>query len=128
MSNKNTIKKILASYDRQIRKDVSFWIKCRPSRWVDLLPEKRFSSLIKFIKTKRSKTFILISALIFSLLFIGVFPTLNFIWSNIFRLWLILLVIPLFYWAIAITSVYARVIVQVFYRIIRFVFYKLIDR
>ena len=128
MIKKKTAKEILASYDRQIRKDMAFWIKYRPSRWKNLLSEKSIRPLIKFIKMKDGKKFVLISALIFSLLFVGVFPTLNFIWSNIFRLWLILLVIPLFYWAIAITSVYARVIVQVFYRIIRFVFYKLIDR
>ena len=128
MSNKKTSKEIFASYDRQIKKDIGFWIKYRPSRWVDLLPEKAFRPLIKFIKKKGGKKFIFISALIFSLLFVGFFPTLNFILSNIFRLWLILLVIPLSYWVFAITFVYARVIVQVFYRFIRFVFYKIIDQ
>ena len=103
MSNKKTVKEILANYDRQIKKDMVFWIKYRPSRWGDLLPEKSLRPLIKFIKTKDGKKFVVISALIFSLLIVGVIPTLNFIWSNIFRLWLSLLVIPLLYWVLAIT-------------------------
>ena len=128
MSNKKTVKEIFVAYDRQIRKDMSFWIKYRPSQWGDLLPEKSLRPLIKFMKTKGGKKIVLISALIFSLLFVGALPTLKFIWSNIFRLWLILLFIPFFYWAFAITSVYARIIVQAFCRFIRVVFYKLIDR
>ena len=127
MSNKKTAKQALAAYDRQIRKDMDFWIKYRPSRWVNLLPENSLRPLIKFIKKRGGKKFVFISALILSLLFIGVIPTLNFIWSNIFRWWLIFLVIPLFYWAIVITSVYLKVIVKAFYRFIRVVFYKLID-
>ena len=93
-----------------------------------MLPEKYSRPLIKFIKTRGGNKFVLISALIFSLLFVGVFPTLNLIWSIIFRLWLILLVTPLFFWTFAITYVYARLIVQVFCRFIRVVFLKLIDR
>jgi len=128
MSNKTTVKEIFVAYDRQIRKDMSFWIKYRPSQWGDLLPEKSFKPLIKFIKTKGGKKIVLISALIFSLLSLGALPTLKIIWSNIFRLWFILLFIPFFYWAFAITSVYARIIVHAFCRFIRVVFYKLIDR
>ncbi len=128
MSNKKSAKKILAIYDRQIRKDIGFWIKYRPSRWGDLLPEKSLRPLIQFIKRKGGKKFLLILALIFSLVFVGVFPTLNFIWSNIFRIWLILLVIPFFYWAFAIIFVYLRVIEQVFSNFIRVLFDKLIDR
>ena len=128
MSNKKTTKMIITAYDRQIRKDLDFWIKYRPSRWVDLLPQNSLRPLIEFIKTRAGKKFVLISALILSLLFVGVFPTLNFIWSNIFRLWLLLLVIPLFYWVCAISSVYAKVIVQAFWRFIRAVFCMLIDR
>ena len=45
-----------------------------------------------FGKMKGGKKFVLISAIIFSLLFVGVVPTLNFIWTNFFRLWLILLI------------------------------------
>tara|TARA_B100000579_G_scaffold351278_1_gene305276 strand:- start:105 stop:485 length:381 start_codon:yes stop_codon:yes gene_type:complete len=124
MSNLKRVKEILASYDRQIRKDMRFWIKYRPSRWENLLLEKPLRPLSKFIKMKGGKKVVLIAALIFSLLFFGVIPTLNFIWSNIFRLWLILLIIPLFYWVFVITSVYARVMVQLFCRFIRVVFYK----
>jgi len=40
LTNKKTLKEILAAYDRQIRKDMGFWIKYRPSCWGDLLPEK----------------------------------------------------------------------------------------
>ena len=128
MSNKKIAKEILDTYDRQIRKHLVFWIKYRPSRWGDLLPEKPFRPLIRFIKTKFGKKFFLLSALIFSLLFVGVFPTLNFIWSNIFRVWLIIIVIPLFYWVFAIISIYIRVIVQAFCKFVRVVFYKLIER
>ena len=49
MSNKKTVKEIIADYDRQIKKDMGFWIKYRPSRWGDLLPEKSLRPLIKFI-------------------------------------------------------------------------------
>ncbi len=128
MRNKKTAKETLANYDRQIKKDMVFWIKYRPSRWGDLLSEKPLRPLIKFMKTKGGKKFVLISILIFSLLIVGVIPTLNFIWSNIFRLWLVLLVIPFFYWLFAITSIYMKVIVQAFCEFIRFLFYKLIQR
>ncbi|MBW3042191.1 hypothetical protein [Prochlorococcus marinus] len=119
MNNKKTIKEILTAYDRQIKKDMGFWIKYRPSRWGEFLPEKLFRPLLSFIKTKGGKKFVLISALIFSLIFVGVIPTLNLIWSNIFRLWLILIVIPLVYWSFAITSVYTKIIVHGFFEFIR---------
>tara|TARA_B100000700_G_C14288605_1_gene509349 strand:+ start:71 stop:457 length:387 start_codon:yes stop_codon:yes gene_type:complete len=127
MKNKKTAKEILVACDGQIRKDMGFWIKYRPSRWGVLLPEKFIRPLIKFIKTKGGKKFIMISALIFSLLFIGVLPTLNFIWSNIFRLWLILLAFPIAYWIFAIISVYTRAISQVFCEFVKIVLEKLID-
>ena len=106
LTNKKTLKEILAAYDRQIRKDMGFWIKYRPSRWGDLLPEKFIRPLLSFIKTKGGKKFALIFTFLLSLISVGVIPTLNFIWSNIFRLWWILLVIPLVYWTLAITSLY----------------------
>ena len=112
MTNKKTLKEFLAAYDRQVRKDMSFWIKYRPSRWGDLLPEKFIRPLVTFTKTKGGKKFVLILAFLFSLLFVGVVPTLNFVWSNIFRIWLLLFFIPLVYWTLAITSVYTRVLVQ----------------
>ena len=112
LTNKKTLKEILAAYDRQIRKDMGFWIKYRPSRWGDMLPEKFIRPLLIFIKTKGGKKFVLILAFLLSLIFVGVIPTLNFIWSNIFRIWWILLVIPLAYWTLAIISVYSRVLVQ----------------
>ena len=112
MSIKKTPKDIFAAYDRQIRNDIGFWIKYRPSRWGDLLPEKFIRPLLTFIKTKGGKKFVLILAFLLSLVFVGVIPTLNFIWSNIFRIWWILLVIPLAYWTLAIISVYSRVLVQ----------------
>jgi len=128
MSNKKIVNEILATYGRQIRKDMGFWIKYRPSRWGDFLPEKSLRPLIKFIKTKGGKKFVLVLALILSTLFFGIIPTLNFIWSNIFRLGLILLVSPIIYWAFAIICVYTRVMIQVFCKFIRFLFYKLIER
>ena len=112
LTNKKTLKEFLAAYDRQIRKDMGFWIKYRPSRWGDLLPEKFIRPLLSFIKTKGGKKFALIFTFLLSLISVGVIPTLNFIWSNIFRIWWILLVIPLVYWTLAITSVYSRVLVQ----------------
>ena len=91
---------------------MGFWIKYRPSRWGDLLPEKFIRPLLTFIKTKGGKKFALILSFLLSLIFVGVIPTLNFVWSNIFRIWWILLAIPLVYWTLAITSVYSRVLVQ----------------
>ena len=82
------------------------------SCWADLLPEKFIRPLLTFIKTKGGKKFVLILAFVLSLVFVGVIPTLNFIWSNIFRIWRILLVIPLAYWTLAIISVYSKVLVQ----------------
>tara|TARA_Y100001968_G_scaffold254462_1_gene240368 strand:+ start:524 stop:910 length:387 start_codon:yes stop_codon:yes gene_type:complete len=128
MPIKKTVKEILVAYDRQIKKDMNFWIKYRPSCWGDLLPKKFTRPFLKFIKTKVGKKFVLISALIFSIIFVGVIPTLNFIWSNIFRVWLILLVIPLLYWVLAIVSVYTRLIVQVFCEFVKVVLDKLVDR
>jgi len=112
LTNKKTLKEILAAYDRQIRKDMGFWIKYRPSRWGNLLPEKFIRPLLTFIKTKDGKKFVLILAFLLSLIFVGVIPTLSFIWSNIFRIWWILLIIPLVYWTLAISSVYSRVLIQ----------------
>ena len=112
LTNKKTLKAIFAAYERQIRSDMGFWIKYRPSRWADLLPEKFIRPLLTFIKTKGGKKFVLILVFLLSLIFVGVIPTLNFIWSNIFRIWWILLVVPLVYWTLAITSVYSRVLVQ----------------
>ena len=112
LTYKKKLKEILAAYDRQIKKDMGFWIKYRPSRWGDLLPEKFIRPLLTFIKTKGGKRFVLILAFLLSLIFVGVIPTLNFIWSNIFRIWWILLVIPLVYWTLAITSIYSRVLIQ----------------
>ena len=126
MKNKKTAKEILEAYDRQIRRDMGFWIEYRPSRLGNLLFEKPIGPLIKFIKKKDGKRFILFLALT-CLLFVGVIPTLNFILSNIFRLWLILLVIQLLYWSFAITSVYARVIIQTFRKFIRLVLCELIQ-
>ena len=119
LTNKKTLKGILAAYDRQIRNDMGFWIKYRPSRWADLLPEKFIRPLQTFIKTKGGKKFVLILVFLLSLIFVGVIPTLSFIWSNIFRLWLILLFIPLIYWTLAITSVYTRVVAHGVYEFIR---------
>ena len=112
LTNKKKLKEILAAYDRQIKKDMGFWIKYRPSRWGDLLPEKFIRPLLTFINTKGGKKFVLILAFLLSLIFVGVIPTINFIWSNIFRIWWILLAFPLVYWTLAITSVYSRVLVQ----------------
>ena len=125
LTNKKTLKEILAAYDRQIIKDMGFWIKYRPSCWADLLPEKFIRPLLTFIKTKGGKKFVLILAFLLSLVFVGAIPTLNFIWSNIIRIWWILLIIPLAYWTLAIISVYLRVLVKVVFEFSRAVFKEL---
>ncbi len=125
LTNKKTLKEILATYDRQIRKDMGFWIKYRPSRWGDSLPEKFIRPILTFIKTKGGKKFVLILAFLLSFIFVGVIPTLNFFWSNIFRIWWILLVIPLVYWTLAITSVYSRVLVHGVFAFLRAVLKEL---
>ena len=100
MTYKKTAKELIAAYERQIRLDMGFWIKFRPSRWGYLLLDKFIRPFLKFIEKKGGKKFVLKSVLLFSLIFVGVIPTLNFIWSNIFRVWLILLFLPLFYWGL----------------------------
>tara|TARA_Y100001968_G_C19446352_1_gene765591 strand:+ start:973 stop:1350 length:378 start_codon:yes stop_codon:yes gene_type:complete len=119
MTYKKTLSKFLAGYNRKIGKDMSIWIKYRPSRWGDFVPEKFIGPLLKFINKKGGKKVVLILTFILSLIFVGVMPTLNFIWSNIFRIWLILLVIPLLYWTLAIFSVYTRVLVQAIFDALR---------
>ncbi len=118
-TNNKTVKEIFTAYEKQIKKDMDFWIKYRPSRWVDYLPENFIRPLLKFIKTKGRMKLLIILTIIFNLIFVGFLPTLIFIWSNIFKLWLILLIIPLFYWIFAITSVYTRVIAQGFCKFVR---------
>ena len=86
LTNKKILKEILSTYDRQIGKDMGFWIKYRPSRWADLLPEKFIRPILTFIKTKGGNKFVLIFAFLSSLMFVGFIQTLNFIWSNIFRI------------------------------------------
>ena len=127
LTNKKTLKKILGAYGRQIRKDMGYWIKYRPSRWGDLLPEKFTRHFLTFIKTKGGRKFVLILAFLLSLMFAGFIPTLNFIWSNIFRIWLILLVIPLVYWTLAIFLIYTKVIVLSFLEFVRVLIEKLND-
>jgi len=105
-----------------------FWIKYRPSSWGGLLPEKFIKPILKLVKWKGGKKFVVILVLIFSLIFVGFIPTFNFIWSNIFRVWLSLLIVPIVYWAFAITSVYMRVIVLFLLDFSRVVIDKLIDR
>ncbi len=100
----------LQAYNKQIRKDMDFWIKYRPSRWGNFIPDRVGEPILKFIERKEGRKFLLKTALIASLIFVGVMPTLNFIWSNIFRVWLILLIVPLAYWSLAIAAVYSRVI------------------
>ena len=116
------------AYDKQIRKDMGFWIKYRPSRWGDLLPSKFIIPLRKFIRRKGGKKFVLKLVLIFSLLLIGFIPTLDFIWSHIFRVGLFFLVIPLVYWTFVIAFVYARVIFLACCKFLRVIFDNLIER
>lgn len=59
LTNEKTLKEILEAYDRQIRKDMGFWIKYRPSCWADLLPEKFIRPLLTFIKRKGGRKFFL---------------------------------------------------------------------
>tara|TARA_B100000579_G_scaffold249558_1_gene205112 strand:+ start:658 stop:1044 length:387 start_codon:yes stop_codon:yes gene_type:complete len=110
MNYKKAVKAMLVAYNKQIKKDMGFWIKYRPSRWGDLLPGKFIRPFLNFIGKKGGKKLAIKSALIFSLIFIGVIPTLSFVWSNIFRLWLILIFIPMIYWSLAIFFVYIKVI------------------
>ncbi len=50
--NKKTLKEILPAYVRQIRKDMGFWINYRPSRLVNLHPEKFIRPLMKLINSE----------------------------------------------------------------------------
>ena len=111
MNKKKKAQEILDAYEKQIMKEMSFWIEHRPSRWGVLLMDNSKNPFFKFIERKGGKKFILKFALIFSLIFVGVVPTFKLILSNIFRVWWILLFIPIIYWVLAIIFVYTRVIV-----------------
>ena len=128
LTKKKKLKEILGAHNKQIRKDMDFWIKYRPSRWGDLLPQKFIKPILKLLKRKGGKNFFLLLVLIFSLIFVGVIPTFNFIWSHIFRVWLSLLLVPIVYWVFAITSVYIRVLVLFLFDFLRVLIDKLIDR
>tara|TARA_Y100001968_G_scaffold295522_1_gene302986 strand:+ start:1483 stop:1860 length:378 start_codon:yes stop_codon:yes gene_type:complete len=110
---------IIAAYEKRIKKEMSFWIKHRPSCWWGVLPEKLVRILLRFIKTKGVKNFLIIFSIFLSFIFVGFVPTLSFIWSNIFKLWLTLLLIPIIYWSVAITSVYTVVLAQVVCEFVR---------
>ncbi len=128
MPNKKTRKEILSVYERQIRIDMAFWIKYRPSRWGAFLPDKIVRLFKRLIEKKGGKHFVFILALILSLKFFGFFPTLNFIWSNFFRIGLIIFIIPILYWVLAIISVYTRLIAFVLLEFLTIVYDNLLDR
>ena len=114
----------------QISRDMFFWIKYRPSLWLSFLPirKKDKNTIKQFIIKKNSKQFIFYSFVICCLIFVGFLPTVNFIFSNFFKIWLIPIIIPIVYWAIAITAVYSRVIAIKLVEIILVVFKKSINR
>ena len=94
----------------QINKDMDFWIKYRPSRWLSFIPKRLEKSISQFIDKKNAKHLAFYTALISCLIFVGFVPTLKFLFWYLFKIWLICILIPLAYWVIAISLVYSRVI------------------
>ncbi len=100
----------IESIDDQMKRDMEFWIKYRPSRWLSFIP-KRFEKLIlQIIEKKKSKQLVFYIALICCLIFVGFVPTLKFLFWYLFKIWLICILIPFAYWGASITAVYLRVI------------------
>ena len=100
----------ILTYRIQINKDMAFWIKYRPSRWLSFIPKRLEKVILRFIDKKNSKQFIFYTALIFCFIFVGFVPTINFIFSNFWRLWLIPIFICMIYWLLAVVAIYSRVI------------------
>ena len=65
---KKSFKRYLQSIDYQIKRDIDFWLKYRPSRWLSFIPKRHEKTILRFIDKKNSKKFIFYTALIFCLI------------------------------------------------------------
>ena len=128
MIEKKKLKEILEAYYRNIRKDMGFCIKYRPSTWRSLIPQIIEKPIKKFFIKKSRRRLVFYSVLILSLMFTGLVSTINFIFSNIWKLWLIPIIVCVTYWVLAISAVYLKVTALFLSELILVVFEKLIDR
>ena len=118
----------IQSINYQIKRDIEFWMKYRPSLWLSFSPKRLEELILGFIEKKGNKEFVFYTALLCCLIFVGFVPTLRLLLWYLFRIWLICIVIPLAYWVTAISIVYSRVILIKLVGFILAVFDKLIDR
>ena len=115
-------------YEKRINMDLAFWIKYRPSTWSSHAP-KKFVSFYKLSFDKKISRRVVFCLILFcSLIFIGLLPTINFIFSNFWRLWLIPILTCLCYWIVAFVVVYLRFIIFVLKELIFIIFDNFISR
>ena len=100
----------IQSIDDQIKRDMDFWLKYRPYRWLSFIPKRLEKLILQFIDRKDPKRLVFYITLIFGLVFVGLVPTLKFLFWYLFKIWLICILIPLAYWGLAIISIYSRVV------------------
>jgi len=127
-SRKKKVAKDLNYFGEQINKDISFWITYRPSTWIGLIPKGIKKRIIQFFSKKNYRCFAFSFLLIICLVFIGFVRTINFIFSNLWIIWLIPVLICLTYWTLALLLVYLRVIALFFDAWILTTLSKLFDR
>ena len=116
------------SIDNQIKKDMAFWIKHRPSRWSSFIPNRLEKTFLQLINNKYSKQFVIYTAFIFCLIFVGFVPTLKLLFWYLFKIGLICILIPFSYWVIAISAIYSKVIAIKLIEVILTTFDMLFDR
>ncbi len=116
--SENLVERLMKRYatdiqgiDYQIKRDMDFWLKHRPSRWLSFLPKRYKKSILRLIYNDTVKKLVFYTALLFCLIFLGFLPTLKLFFWYLFKIWLIFILIPLTYWVLAIAAVYVRIIV-----------------
>ena len=107
---KRRISSYLLIYGKQINRDLSFFIKFRPSKWLSFISPRIEIPVKKFFRNKNRRRFFITPAIFLCLIFVGFFPTINFVVSNFWKLWLIPVLICMGYWLIAFLAVYLRAI------------------
>ena len=115
-------------YGDQINRDMAFWIKYRPSRWATLLPNRHKKIFILFHSKKKIRLLFIYPILIFFIIFLGFLPTINFVFSNFWRLWLIPILVCLSYWILAVLVIYLKIIILLLRKLMLVIIDKIIYR
>ncbi len=125
---KNKFARDIQRIDYQMKMDMDFWIKYRPSCWLSFIPKRLEKSILQFLDKENAKRLVLYTVFIFCLMFVGFVPTLKFLFWYLFKIWVIFVLIPFGYWGLAIAAIYSRVIVITMVEFIFDILDKLINR